>query len=148
MFHYVRSLRRDNTGIPIFYKNGIAYSTNEAKANTLNQYFSTVFVQDDNTTLPDKSQSPYPNLPLFTANVTEVTSLLKQVDAYKATGPNGIPSKLLKEVANELSQCLTLRLVFNATLQQGKLPVDSRKGIAMTQSTTVLSHSHQFVVNF
>ena len=93
MFRYVKSLRRDNTGIPILYKNGTAYSTNEAKANTLNQYFSTVFVQDDNTTLPDKGQSPYPNLPLFAVNITEVT-LLKQVDLYKATGPDGIPSRL------------------------------------------------------
>ena len=32
-------------------------------------YFATVFVQDDNTTLPDKGQSPYPDLPLFTTNV-------------------------------------------------------------------------------
>ena len=66
--------------------------------------------------------SPYPNLPLFTANVIEVTSLLKQIDPYKDTGPDGIPSRLLKEVANKLSPCLIL--VFNASLQQGKLPVD------------------------
>ena len=57
LFRYVKSLRRDNTGIPISYKNGTAYSTNEAKANALNQYFSTVFVQDDNTTLPDKGHA-------------------------------------------------------------------------------------------
>ena len=49
-----KSLRRDNTGIPTLYNNGTAYSRNEAKANALNQYFATVFVQDDNTTLPDK----------------------------------------------------------------------------------------------
>ena len=61
------------------------------------------------------------------ANVTEVTSLLKQVDPYKATGPDGIPSRLLKEVANELSPCLTL--VFNTSLQQGKLPIDWKKAI-------------------
>ena len=58
LFRYVKSLRRDNTGIPTLYNNGTAYLTNEAKANALNQYFATVFVQDDNTTLPDKGQKP------------------------------------------------------------------------------------------
>ena len=53
--------------------------------------------------------------------------LLKQVDPYKATGPDGIPPRLLKEVANELSPCLTL--VFNASLQQGKLPNDWKRAI-------------------
>ena len=105
-----------------YYNNETAYSTNEAKANALNQYFATVFVQDDNTTLPDKRQSPYPDLPLFTTNVDDVTTLLKQVDPYKATGPDGIPPRLvlLQEVANELSP--SLALVFNTSLQQGKLP--------------------------
>ena len=127
LFRYVKSLRRDNTGIPTLYNNGTAYSTNEAKANALNQYFATVFVQDDNTTLPDKGQSPYPDLPLFTTNVDDVTILLKQVDPYKATGPDGIPPRLLKEIANELSPSLTL--VFNASLQQGKLPDDWKKAV-------------------
>ena len=67
-------------------------------------------------------QSPYPDLPLFTTNIDDVTTLLKQVDPYKATGPDGIPSRLLKEVANELSPSITL--VFNGSLQQGKLPDD------------------------
>ena len=66
LFHYVKLLHRDNTGIPTLYNNGIAHSSNEAKANALNQYFATVFVKDDSISLPDKGQSPYPDLPLFT----------------------------------------------------------------------------------
>ena len=91
LFRYVKSLRRNNTGIPTLYNNGTPYSTNEAKANILNQYFATVFVQDNNVILPDKGQSPYPDIPLFATNVDDVTALLKQVDPYKATGPDGIP---------------------------------------------------------
>ena len=86
---------RDNTGNPMLCKNGTACISciqqiiNEAKQmHALNQYFAT---QDDNTTLPDKvNHSPYPN-PLFTANVTEVTSLFKQVYPYRATSPDRIP---------------------------------------------------------
>ena len=35
LFRYDKSLRTDNNGILILYKNGTTYSTNEAKANTL-----------------------------------------------------------------------------------------------------------------
>ena len=73
-----------------------------------------------------KAKSPYPDLPLFTTNVDDVTTLLKQVDPYKATGPDGIPPRLLKEIANELSPST---LVFNASLQQGKLPDDWKKAV-------------------
>ena len=41
----VKSLCRDNTGVPMLYNNGIAHSSNEAKANALNQYFCYCFCQ-------------------------------------------------------------------------------------------------------
>ena len=73
---------RDDTGIPTLYNNGIAHSSNEAKANALNQYFATVFVEDDNISLPDKGQSSYPDLPLFTTNVDDVNkSILTRLPA-------------------------------------------------------------------
>ena len=44
-------------------------------------------------------------------------SVLREVDPFKATGPDGIPLKLLKELAYELSPSLTL--LFNTSLKQG-----------------------------
>jgi len=45
---------------------------------------------------------------------------LTQVDPFKATGPDGIPPKLLKETSFELSPSLTL--LFNSSLKQGRIP--------------------------
>ena len=71
--------------------------------------------------------SPYPSLPDIDINIAGVTNHLKKVNPYKATGPDCIPAKLLKEMAEELSPSLTL--IFTASLQQGKIPQDWKKAL-------------------
>ena len=71
--------------------------------------------------------SPFPNLPDIDINIAGVTKLLKEIDPYKATGPDSIPAKLLKEMADELSP--SLALIFTASLQQGEVPRDWKKAL-------------------
>ena len=127
LFRYFKSLRRDHGGIPTLHKDGTAYSTDADKADILSKHFATVFVRDIDTIQPEMAQSPYPDLPSIETDITEVAGLLKQIDPYKAAGPDGIPSRLLKEIASELSPILTL--LFNASLQQGNIPDDWRKAL-------------------
>ena len=58
------------------------------------------------------SQGPYPDLLPFEVRVGEMNALLGEIaiDPYKATGPDSIPPKLLKELAFVLSPTLTLLL--------------------------------------
>ena len=121
----MKSLRVDRCGVSVLIKDGIKHTINRAKANVLNCHFSSVFTHDEETTLPDMDPSPYPSLPDIDINIAGVTNLLKEVDPYKATGPDCIPAKLLKEMAEELSPSLTL--IFTASLQQGKIPQDWKK---------------------
>jgi len=67
-------------------------------------------------------QSPYPYIPLFVINVAGVAKLLQEVDPFKATGPDGIPPRLLKEMSNELAPSLTL--ILRASNHQSSLPSD------------------------
>ena len=46
-----------------------------------------------------------------------MNALLEEVDPFKATGLDGIPSKLLKELAYVLSP--SLMLLFNASFKPG-----------------------------
>ena len=48
-FRYVKSLRVDRCGVPVLIKDGIKHTTNQAKANVLNQHFSSVFTHDGET---------------------------------------------------------------------------------------------------
>ena len=88
----------------------------------LNQHFS-VFTHDGETTLLDMVLSSYPGLPDIDISITRFTRLLKEINPYKATGPDCIPTKLLKEMAEELSPSLV------SSLQQGKIPQDWKEAL-------------------
>ena len=49
-----------------------------------------------------------------------VYKLPKNIIQHKATGPDTIPGKLLKEFAKEITPILTT--IFNASIKQGKIP--------------------------
>ena len=51
-----------------------------------------------------------------------VRKLLQKLDGHKATGPDEIPARLLKETASETSAMFTT--LFQASLLQGKLPTE------------------------
>ena len=126
-FRYVKSLRVDRCEVPVLIKDKIKHTTNQAKANVLNHHFSSVFTHDGEAPLPYMGPSPYPSLPDIEINIAGVTKLLKEINPYKATGPDCIPAKVLKEMAEELSP--SLALIFSASLQQGKIPQDWRKAL-------------------
>ena len=98
-------------------------------ANVLNYHFSSVFTHDEEATLPDMGRSPYPSLPDIDINIAGVTNLLKEVNPYKAIGPDCTPAKLLKKMAEECPPSLTL--IFTASLQQGNIPQDWKKALVM-----------------
>ena len=51
-----------------------------------------------------------------------VIQLLKNLDQYKAEGPDEIPARFLKEMADQIAPVLVL--IYQATLNQGILPED------------------------
>jgi len=55
--------------------------------------------------------------------------LLNAIDPFKATGPDSLPPKLLKELSHELTPCLTL--LFKASIHQSTLPLDWKTALVM-----------------
>jgi len=119
---YVKSLHRDPSSVPTLEKDGITYATNLSKANVLNDHFYSVFSKDDTDTLPEMADTPYPTMPNVEIHTTGIIQLLNGIDLFKATGPDGVPPRLLKELSNELAP--SLALLFKASLQQSTLPKD------------------------
>ena len=58
----------------------------------------------------------------ITVDEIGIHSLLKNFKINKATGPDELPARLLKELSNELSPILVV--LFQASLNQGKVPQD------------------------
>ena len=121
-WRYIKSMRKDQVSINALQMNGESYSDSCSKANILNDHFSSVFTEDDQSPLPDISNKPVPNISQISVEVDGVRNHLVNLDPYKAAGPDNIPTRLLKEIAQQMAPLLTF--IFQGSLDQGKLPSD------------------------
>ena len=122
---YLKSKRQDAQGVsPLRKADGLLYSDTESKAEILNEQFHSVYTREDTTTMPEKGPSPYPEMPNIHVSNAGVLKLLKNVNSHKATGPDGIQTRLLREYAEQISPVLTR--VFQMSLDSGSIPDDWR----------------------
>ena len=93
------------------------------KAEILNNFFSSVYTIEDNSSLPDTeglgSNYKMPNITITEERVKEKLDFL---NVNKSFGPDEIPSKVLKECSNEL--CKPLCTLFKESVKCGILPSD------------------------
>ena len=92
----------------------VAHSDPQVKANILNDQFANAFTEEDASSLPSLGPSPFPDVPAFEIGTEGVKKLLQGLKPHKASGPDNIPTRFLKEAASELAPALGL--VFAASL--------------------------------
>ena len=100
---------------------GQTYTTDSReKANLLNVFFHSVFNPYD-IKPPDSilkpSQSSVNELSEIELSEEEVVAALRNINPNKASGPDGIPGRLLKELVNEIAP--SLHKLFNLSLSLG-----------------------------
>ena len=91
-------------------------------AEILNNQFCSVFTSEDTANIPKLPGPPNTEMPKFEITVQGVTKLLEGLNGGKASGPDELPNLILKNAANEISPFL--KIIFNQSLQTGKLPDD------------------------
>ena len=123
---YVQSKRKVNSGIsPLIKEDGSVASTDYDKASTLNNFFSSVFTKENLDEIPsttEASRSHGITLSDICITPEAVKDKLKKLNPNKAHGPDGIPSRVLKELSEQLA--LPLSILFNKSLQEGRVPND------------------------
>ena len=60
---------------------------------------SHIFTIEDKISIPQLDNNPYPDIPAINISEEGVLKLLTQLNSRKASGPDGIPVRLLKEMA-------------------------------------------------
>ena len=123
---YIKSLRKDSSGIAPLKDNGRLFNASKDKADILNRQYQSVFTQEDpNTKVPDPEGKPYPDTNNILVSEDGVRKLLQKCNPQKATGPDMIPARLLKECAEELAPILAI--IYNKSIQTGIVPDDWKK---------------------
>ena len=126
---YVRSRFAFNSGIsPLDQEDGSMAVNDEDKANRLNRFFSSVFTTESTDDIPNiepKSRSDGISLNEIIITPKSVQEKLTKLNPAKSFGPDGIPSRVLKEASKELSTPLCI--LFNKSLEYGVIPQDWKR---------------------
>ncbi|MCG7870185.1 MAG: hypothetical protein JAY74_27935 [Candidatus Thiodiazotropha taylori] len=106
---------------PLEYDNNI-YTDESDKANILNKYFQSQTILNEKNVVPPDLIPLALNSELNTIILTplEVESVLKTLTIGKASGPNGLSNRILKELSSQLSTPFCS--LFNQSLRTGHLP--------------------------
>ena len=93
------------SSLPPIEQNGTIYTDDQDKAHLLNDFFrDQTVLNDQNAVLPNIT--PYnvtSSLETVTLTSLDVESVLKILVLGKASGPNGLNNRILKELAHEIS---------------------------------------------
>lgn len=106
---------------------GTVAQESKEKADTLNNYFSSVFTVEDTDTMPDFSERHF-NSTIETLEIKqeEVEKKLNKLNTSKAAGPDGISPRILKELSSELAPVLTV--LMNKSIEEGEIPQQWKNG--------------------
>ena len=120
---YIKGKKQESSGVsPLRNVDGVIHSEANVKANILNRQFVSVFTKEDTANIPDKGPSPYASMEGITVTPNGVEKLLRDLKPDKATGPDMIPARLLKQLSAEIAPALAL--VFQSSLDCGRVPRD------------------------
>ena len=125
LWRYLKSQKQDHVGVAPLKAPGKLITNAAEKAEILNQQFASVFTEERLEDMPDKGPSPHPISPEITITRNGVEKLLLKVKPKKASGPDQIPARFLKEMAAPLSALLAF--IFQQSLDTGTVPSDWRK---------------------
>ena len=97
-----------------------------AIASLFNRYFASVFTEsspefEELNEIYDSNQTALTDLSLTN---DEVRAVLLSLDVSKATGPDGIPARLLRETADVIAPSLCC--LFNKSLSSGSIPTERK----------------------
>ena len=120
-WRYIKSQRQDNQGVSPLRKGNQLYSDPETKAKLLSDQFSSVFTVDEPENADNTLEGPsYPPSKPLDVTDTGVHKLLKNLNPGKASGPDEIPTRMLKELADEIAPAVAA--IIRQTLDEGQLP--------------------------
>ena len=118
--------QNQSSAIPSLLFEGKQIPDNPSKAQIFNTFFLSQGIIDTSAIqIPPVANTAYNVLSNLIINDKEVLDVLKTLDVTKATGPDGVSIRLLKEAAPFIYKSLTR--LFNLSLQSKKFPTDWKR---------------------
>ena len=119
-FSFIKSLKKDSSGVAPIRDQGKLHSGPADKANILNRQYQSEFTDEDKSETPKPDGDPSPTVPDIHVTTKGVLKLLQKLNVNKASGPDMIPVRLLKELSNEIAPFLCI--IYQKCLETGSIP--------------------------
>ena len=81
-------------------------TSGKGKAEVLNDQYSSVYSNEDLTSMPELGPSPYSAMSHINVRTKRVVSLLQKLNPKKAIGPELVPTRILKDFAEDIASML------------------------------------------
>ena len=117
---FINSLPKDTSGVAPLKDNERLHADPKDKADILNRQYESTWTKEDTSDIPTPDGVPYPAMPDIKVNKEGVAKLLHKLNPSKASGPDLIPARILKELAVELAPFLTT--IFQGSINSGTVP--------------------------
>ena len=121
-WNYIKAKKQDNVGISPLKRDGVLFNDKIDKAKILNDQFTSVFTQEDGNAIPTLKGDKFPSIDELTITSEGIEKLLHDLKPNKASGPDCVPARFLKETATELAPALGA--FFTQSLNKSTLPKD------------------------
>ncbi|XP_071138515.1 uncharacterized protein [Mytilus edulis] len=121
-WRYVKSRKQESSGVSTLNVDGQIKEDNTSKAEALNNQFQSVFTEEDMASFPNMGPSTINKINDIKIEEKGIAKLLKQLNINKASGPDKISCRILKETADEISPYL--KHIFERSLCLKQVPHD------------------------
>jgi hypothetical protein len=88
----------------------------------LNEQFQSVFTSESDDPIPEKDTSKHPSIPPQTISTPGIKKLLNNINPHRATGPDNISGRVLKELQEKTAPILNL--IFTKSFHTGQTHID------------------------
>ena len=129
----MKNQKSTNVGVAPLKMNGQLVAEPREKAEVLNSQFQSAFSEGKTYSyeeFTEKCEMTDKDLPkLDSVNITEkgVRQLLEKLDPAKASGPDNISARVLKELSSEIDPILTT--IYRSSLDSGCVPTDWKSAL-------------------
>ena len=104
---WIKAKKQENIGVAPLREGNTLHTDSKNKARLLLQQFKSVFTTQTTNTLPQLPPTAHPTISQINITTAGIAKLLHDLNPYKATGPDNIPNRILKDCADQIAPALT-----------------------------------------
>ena len=121
-YSYIKQKKSVQRNIPILKSNYKLISDPKEVAKALNSQYTSQFTREPSGCLPDMEGQPVSSMPDIQFTVPGIEKLLRNLNPSLASGPDLVPSRILKLASQEIAPILCT--IYQQSFNTGQVPQD------------------------